>query len=295
MFKTVNENIKNNQIDFINKVYFGIDENGTQLDYTRDYLLDDFLAAVKSIISIDLLYSAFGVISENDPRIGVLVDVCSCQEIGHMINLRKILKPERGKPNDNKKEFFKGEPGSCTAGDLLNDLVHLKTDDFKKYSHDNGRSYSEVEYNKLRALIKKANGFKSKTYYRQLVKSNEGIGFHKDNFPQKRDKRVVIISEKDPKIISTRYKKKFSVQLSAEAHCLEELADIISLYQELVPKVKRRTQGLIAKETIDGYVEKFYSLFFASEIKKEDISKAISEIKEHLKKSLILVGWMIDE
>jgi len=137
-------------------------------------------------------------------------------------------------------------------------------------------------------LMGKVANFQSKSYFDQIMRDYQGLKFHKDNYPEKYDVTEELEEFGLFKTSKITRRDKASVKITEIAKCLNEFADIIALYQNLVSS---NTSFLTANWSLDIYIERTFSLF-AKEIPEDIRKKTVSDSVKYLRTSLHITGWI---
>lgn len=292
-----------NEITRINKAHFGKD--GAPKNIERDFLLDDFQTALANMIQRDILNA---IMIEADKKFStsrtgyrceakttffgnfdpdnflIILDFRDTFDIGLLANLRKLIKPESRTNREN--------PGACTGGDFIEDMSNLKLSDVKNYYrkyHTFQITNAEEKYDNLKKSVKL---FKDKGYNNRLIKENEGVALHKDRMP---DKREIVRKEESVDFMNSEFKSAktvtrriFSIDQVLVTDCLNNLADVISSYFQLVPDAYSWPRTLYP--SLKRYVQGLYDVFSQS-IPEEDKNREYEAILRNLKPSLELIKW----
>lgn len=287
-----------NHFLFINEVYFGATYDGSKPDKTRDYLNKDFGRVLYGLIQHDVLVHVF---SHNPEKYTTLANIRETFDHGLIVSLRKLLKPERKKGEADKKiRYFTGEPGSCTGGDFIEDLYRLEKEHLdeiitstREYDNDLAEfcfRNAQDTFSQLQIKVKK---FKSNNYYDQLVKANEGLGLHKNRKPIKREvvKQEIMHESNCPFPINiTTYRLKFSLEVQKIAKCLNELSEIIYLYQSIM--FSRGVSFFVPHDCyLRPYIIQCFTMFGNAEEFKQEINLTTQSIVKNLKPSLDVAHW----
>lgn len=282
-----------NHFLFINEVYFGATYDGSKPDKTRDYLSKDFGRVLYGLIQHDVLTH---VLSHNPEKYATLANIRETFDHGLVVNLRKLVKKERAA----KKGCFVGEPGSCTGGDFIEDLYRLKKEDLdeiiistREFEDKLADLFFSNADKTFLQLQDKVRSFKDKNYYERLVKANEGVGLHKDHQPVKRKvvKRETIYEPNCPfHINKTTYRSRFSLEVQEVAKCLNELAEIIYLYQSIM--FSRGVCFFVSHDYyLKPYIERCFAMFGSLEDFTSEINTTAQSIIKSLEPSLKVGHW----
>lgn len=291
----------------INEEYFGEDKSKT-------YLKDDFTKVLLAAIQRDVIlyvikeaskarhdkekYKDGGVAyGDFDPyNAGLLFNIFENYEKGFMIDVRQLLiekeagaggkfiKDIQGLTTDNFIDFYKNSvsiPPLLLAN--LNNHSEDKPIDVVKFIDSNRTKIDK----KVNGLITKAQQFQSKGYFKSIVFDYQALEFHKDNRPTKYNVRKETTDfpfADGEKTIRSRISE---VDIKTIAECLNDFAEIITLYQELVVK---NTSFFSPNWSLKAYVERTFALF-NKEIPASVKKQAIKSIATHLHKSLDIVDW----
>ncbi len=287
-----------NHFLFINEVYFGATYDGSKPDKTRDYLNKDFGRVLYNLIQHDVLIHVF---SHNPIKYAALANISETFDHGLVINLRKLLKAERKRnQQDNKIHYFTGEPGSCTGGDFIEDLYRLKRGHLeeiitstKKIDDKLADFFFGGAAEAFSQLKSKVGTFKSKNYYRQLVQSNEAIGLHKNCAPIKGEivKQETLYKDDCPFPINrTVYKSKFHIDARKVAECLNELSEIICDYQSIM--FSRGVSFFVPHDRyLKPYITQCFTMFGEENAFTSAIDLVTTSIIENLGPSLKASCW----
>ena len=244
----------------INEEYFGEDKSKT-------YLKDDFTKVLLSTIQCNVIlcvieeaskarhdkekYEGGGVAyGDFDPdNAGLLFNIFENYEKGFMINVRQLL--------------IEKEAGA--GGKFIKDIHGLTTDNFIDF-YKNSVSMPPL-------LLPNYLNDHSKD------KPVDAVKFIDSN-RTKIDKKVNSLITKAQQFQSKGYFKTI-------AECLNDFAEIITLYQELVVK---NTSFFSPNWSLKACIERTFALF-NKEIPASVKKQAIQSIATHLHKSLDIVGW----
>lgn len=292
----------------INEEYFGEDKSKT-------YLKDDFakvlLAAIQRDVILYVIKEASKARHDNkkyedgsvaygdfDPdNAGLLLNIFENYEKGFMIDVRQLLtekeagaggkfiKDIQGLTTDNFIDFYKNSVSipPLLLSNYLNDHSKDKPVDAVKFIDSNRTKINK----KVNSLITKAQQFQNKGYFKSIVYDYQALEFHKDKRPTKynvRKETTDFPSVGGEKTIRSRISE---VDIKTIAECLNDFAEIVMLYQELVVK---NTSFFNPNWSLKAYIERAFAIF-NKEVSTDAKKQAIQSIATHLHKSLNVVGW----
>lgn len=291
----------------INEEYFGEDKSKT-------YLKDDFTKVLLAAIQRDVILYVIKEASKArhdkekceggvaygdfDPdNAGLLLDIFENYEKGFMIDVRQLLtgkeagaggkfiKDVQGLTTDNFIDFYKNSASMSPLllPNYLNDHSKDKPVDAVKFIDSNRTKIDK----KVNSLITKAQQFQSKGYFKSIVYDYQALEFHKDKQPTKYNVRKEATDfplAGGEKTIKSRISE---VDIKTIAECLNDFAEIVMLYQELVVK---NTSFLNPNWSLKAYIERTFALF-NKEVSTDVKKQAIQNISTHLHESLDVVGW----
>lgn len=308
--------IKRKTISQVNEIYFGKDRR-------KNYLKHDFSNVLHGIIQRDIIlqvelecskgrhfkkegvddkgnrYTAEG---DYDPdNAGFLYDIFGEYEKGMMVDVRLLLHP-----------FEKG-----TGGSFIRDIALLTTDDFIKYYKYSDKKGTRIPNLLFKAfmiqregthklsgskfiegrrddidkqvtiLVEKARNLDAKNYYDKVIKNYQSLKLHKDKTPEKYDLEEELEQLGFLTSRKTVRKDKAKIDVSSIANFLNDFADIIAIYQNLVGD---NTSFIGSNWPLDTYIRRTFELF-RKEV-SDDIKKQIElDIVKNLDASLRVVGW----
>jgi len=289
------------KLDFISKTYFGNTIEDVSIDKTCDYLKDDLIKAMCSVIHVDILNyimkcSGYSVALED------LRDLCMT---GLVSNLRKMVKRERAK-RDGKINCFTGKAGGCTGGDFIDDLCMLKIDDLNRYKKVRlpiaiifGNDSSDCLEKRFEELCVSAKTIRDKGYYERILKKNEGLILHKNHYPKKRtiiDCRVQncnssFNNEKAFKSIVTTYRNDVDMDLKLIAGCLNDFSGLIDNYEKLMYEFGIEFVGSPQSNVIE-YINNIIRIY-GDKLQKNDIEIITDSIVKILNPTISTCGWSL--
>lgn len=307
--------MKNNQFKFINEVYFG----ALNKDKTVNYLPREYCELVEDIITRNCLVEVLVetqkrcgdvervqegkhgrsiILSHEDPdHCHYMSSLFHIFEVGVLTEFRRFVKAESRNPDKKNRTFFKGDPGSLTAGDLIHELIETNYSELEEFWKPFNEGF-RLTYDKQRIeqayekLIHKAEYIRDKNYYGSCIKSNEAAALHKDQMPQKRR-----IAEQKPIIKGglrmnyTRFVSKFRMEPHKMTECLNEYAKLFCLYKAIMPPYSGIDfSHSMRLDTLEDYIRNTFSLFTIG-IPQEIIQKNVEQAKKCLKPSLELISW----
>jgi len=298
----------------INDEYFGKDKS-------RNYLKHDFTAVLRGVVQRSVLIEvlrecskarhneevrkdkdgnesiAFG---DFDPdNAGFLWSIYESYQKGVMVDVRQLLTPK--------------EAG--TGGKFINDLAKLNVDAFTDY-YKTDQAYTippllRKQYFKSRkldkellitnfidehrdeiedavdSLMEKVIRFQTKGYFHQIMTEYQGLKFHKDQYPEKYDVTEELEEFGVFKTNKITRRDKASVKITEIAKCLNEFAEIVTLYQNLV---SQNTSFLGTNWPLETYIERSFALF-AKDVSMTIQEKTIRDVVKYLDSALRVTDW----
>lgn len=308
-----------NPVSIINQSYFGKDRR-------RNYLKDDFSRVLYGIIQRDIILQVELECSkarhfekrevddkgnesiakgDYDPdNAGFLYTIFGAYEKGMMVDVRLLLHP-----------FESG-----TGGSFIKEISQLSTDDFMKYyksstpekyiipnlllrafmvsrkdtnrisGHDFIDNHRSDIDKQVAILIKKANRLNSKNYYDKVIAEYQSLKLHKDKTPHKYNIHEELEEFGFLTSRKTIRKDRAKIEVSSIAEFLNEFADIVAIYQNLVGD---NTSFIGSNWPLDVYIQRTFDLF-RKDVTKEVQDRIASDIIKNLDASLRIVGWEHD-
>lgn len=292
----------------INKEYFGEDKSKT-------YLKDDFtkvlLAAIQRDVIVYVIKEAskarhdeekyeYGGVAYGDfdpDNAGFLFSIFENYKKGFMIDVRQLLVEKEAGTGG---KFIKDIQGLNTNSfiDLYKNSVSMPPLLLPNYWNDRSKNkpidaVNFIDSNrtkidkKVNNLIVKAQQFQDKGYFKSIVYDYQALEFHKDKRPDKYN--ICKETTNFPfiggeKTIKSRISE---VDIKTIAECLNDFAEIIMLYQELVVK---NTSFFSPNWPLKTYIERTFALF-NKEVPEDTKRRAIQSIATRLQKALDIVGW----
>lgn len=302
------------KVSKINEDYFGTDKS-------KNYLKDDYFSVLRGAIVRSILIELYRELDKTrhnkqdlpgggtaygdfDPdNAGFFANIFSVYQKGWMIEVRILL---GGLKNKNR-----GGREAGTGGRFIDEVAELSTDDFIKYyiesdgiiiprclsskfreggPHNRAsfiKDNSDVINELVLSLTNKAKKFQSQGYYHKIIKDYEAIEFHKDNRPDKYSihKEPIDVPFSNGHIIIRR--PRAGVEIHFIAQCLNEFAEIISIYQRLVGE---NTSFVKDVWPLDVFILRTLNLF-AKALPNNTAEKLGKDMVKHLRPALAIVGW----
>lgn len=299
-----------------------INEEYFRENRSRNYLKDDFSRVLRGTVVRSILIELFIELSKErhnkrdlpnggvaygdfDPdNAGFFVNLFDTYQKGWMVDVRILL---GGRKNKNK-----GGREAGTGGRFIDELVSLSTSDFMDYYiRSNGISIPRCLFGKLMEkepddkvtflkanqniiesiaadLVGRAKKFQDKGYHSKIVKDYEAIEFHKDNRPDKYNIRKDTTDFPFSNGYITIRRPKSRIEIQQIAQCLNEFAEIISVYQLLIGK---NTSFLGSGWwPLDVFISRTLELF-VKDLPGDTVEKIGKEIVQYLHSSIDIVGW----
>ena len=295
--------MNNLKLDFLNKTYFGSTVEDINLEETRDYLKDDLISSMCSVIHLNIL----NFIMKKDGYNVTLEDLRNLCINGLILNIRKIIKRER-KKKDGKIEYCTGEVGGCTGGDFIDDLCSLTENDLRCYKDVKlpiavifGNDSLDFSDDRFMKLCASAERFRDKGYYNKVLKHNEGVALHKDRFPEKRTIISRYIQDCDSpfddgkkiKSIVTTYKSNLDVNLLLITECLNDFSGVLIDYEKLMYEFGVEFVNP-PRSNICEYIKETIGIYNC-EVFDKDISIIVTTIIKKLRPTIEACGWDISD
>jgi len=263
---------------------------------------------------------AFG---DFDPdNAGFFANIFSTYQKGWMVDIRILLGGNKRKKRTNwlsgiKKIFIVNrhsnkdrEAGS--GGRFIDDIAKLTSEDFIGYyvnqdesiitppflfqklikeKPSDGADFIKKNRNSIdesvKQLVDKAKKFQSKGYFNKIMKDYESLEFHKDNRPEKYNLRAEPTEFPFANGTMTVRSPKATIAIKEIATCLNDFAEIITIYQSLVGK---NTSFITSNWPLDIYIDRTFSLF-SKNISENVREKTAQDVIKYLHQSIDLVQW----
>jgi len=302
-------------IQDINDEYFGKDR-------TRNYLKDDYSRVLQGVLQRSVLIEVLRecskarhneerskdenrnesiAVGDFDPdNAGFLWSVYESYQKGVMVDVRQLLAPNEagtggrfikdiaGLDVDAFMDYYKADQAYTIPPFLLEKFFESKKLNKELLVTDFIDEHRDAIKDVVSQLMGKVANFQSKSYFDQIMRDYQGLKFHKDNYPEKYDVTEELEEFGLFKTSKITRRDKASVKITEIAKCLNEFADIIALYQNLVSS---NTSFLTANWSLDIYIERTFSLF-AKEIPEDIRKKTVSDSVKYLRTSLHITGWI---
>lgn len=296
--KGIINNSDDTHLGFINNTYFGNTIEDIDFEKTRDYLKDDLVNSMCSVVHLNILNYILKMNGYNM----ALEDLRNLCMIGLVSNTRKLIKGERRKTEPR----YTGEVGSCTGGDFIDDLCELGEEDLERFKEfrlpmavvfGNGAlDCSKKCFEEVRAS---AMAFRDRGYYHEIIKNNEGVLLHKNRFPEKRavidchiqDCKSPFSSGKTFKSIVTTYRSNVDMNLLLVSECLNDISGVIMNYEKLMYEFGIEfvdPPQSNAREYIRGVMR-----IYEHKLCDKDANIVTTAIIEKLKPTIETCGWTI--
>ncbi len=232
---------------------------------------------------------------------GPLSSIFGTYQNGLMVDVRQLLTPKEagagGKfikaiqklTTDDFIKYYKNNTSGSTSIPPLLFIDFINTREKDKSIQgadfiDNNRMVIEAAVDKL---VAKARAFQSKNYFDKIVVDYQAYEFHKDSRPEKYDVREEDMDFPFSNGKMTVRRRKSSVEIKSITACLNDFAEIVTIYQRLVGK---NTSFLSSNVPLDTYVQQTFAVF-AKDIPESTQKKTVQSVVTHLHKSIDIAGW----
>lgn len=302
-------------IEDLKTEYFGSDRS-------QNYLKDDFIKVLRGTVLRSILIELFIELDKDrhnkrslpnggvafgdfDPdNAGFFANMFDTYQKGWMVDVRIFLGGKRNKSRDNSRERGSG-------GKFIDDLSKLTVNDFMDYyiqsekiiapsllfskliteNPSDKAEFIRKNRTDIKAVVdeavKRAKAFQSKNYFNKIIKEYESLEFHKDNRPDKYNLRDEPGDLPFGNGTITIRSPKSTIAIKEIAACLNDFAEIITLFQALVGG---GTDFIYTGWPIDTFIDRTFALF-TKDTPHSVKEKVGNEVIKYLHGSIDLVRW----